>query len=311
MTLKVYILKGLPASGKTTWARQLVDTNPGIYVRVNKDDLREMAHNANYSKHNEKLILRIRDKIILESLRAGRHVIVDDTNLHPKHIQDIQKILDYHHCFEDLKEIHRAEIIEKFFKVDVDEAIKRDLQREKSVGEKVIRDMYDRYLKRDEERPSLHVDLSSALPPAIICDLDGTLADNSHRSPYDASTADQDKVNESVESLLRLIMTSHDGDNLDINIIFLSGRDSKYREVTNRFLKKIRWLHQGPSGNFSLYMRVEGDTRKDYIVKKELYEQHIKQRYNVLFWLDDRNQVVDMVRKELSLPCFQVNYGDF
>ena len=58
-------------------------------------------------------------------------------------------------------------------------------------------------------------------------------------------------------------------------------------------------------------MRASGDTRKDSIVKKELYEKHIKNKYYVSFWLDDRNQVVDMVRKELGLLCLQVYYGDF
>jgi putative SOS response-associated peptidase YedK len=37
----------------------------------------------------------------------------------------------------------------------------------------------------------------------------------------------------------------------------------------------------------------------------------IRDNFNVEFVLDDRNSVVDMWRKELNLPTFQVNYGDF
>ena len=54
-----------------------------------------------------------------------------------------------------------------------------------------------------------------------------------------------------------------------------------------------------------------GDVRKDSIVKKELYQAHVEGQFFVQFVLDDRNQVVDLWRLELGLPCLQVNYGDF
>ncbi len=57
-------------------------------------------------------------------------------------------------------------------------------------------------------------------------------------------------------------------------------------------------------------MRQEGDTRKDVLVKQEIYEREIKGRYNVLFVLDDRQQVVDGWRA-LGLTVFQVAPGDF
>jgi hypothetical protein len=57
-------------------------------------------------------------------------------------------------------------------------------------------------------------------------------------------------------------------------------------------------------------MREAGDSRKDSIVKQELYERHIKPSYDVFVVLDDRNQVVDMWRS-LGLVCLQVAPGDF
>jgi hypothetical protein len=57
-------------------------------------------------------------------------------------------------------------------------------------------------------------------------------------------------------------------------------------------------------------MRKSGDYRKDYEVKKEIYETYIKDKFNVLCVLDDRQSVVDMWRS-LGLTCLQVNYGDF
>lgn len=58
-------------------------------------------------------------------------------------------------------------------------------------------------------------------------------------------------------------------------------------------------------------MRKTQDNRKDSIIKTEIYQEFIKEHYFVEFVLDDRNQVVDTWRKDLKLPCFQVNYGDF
>jgi len=58
-------------------------------------------------------------------------------------------------------------------------------------------------------------------------------------------------------------------------------------------------------------MRAKGDNRKDAVIKGELYEEHVKAKYNVVVVFDDRNQMVDYWRQEAGVPCFQVNYGDF
>ena len=57
-------------------------------------------------------------------------------------------------------------------------------------------------------------------------------------------------------------------------------------------------------------MRNDFDERKDVIIKREIFEQEIKDKYNVMFILDDRNQCVDFWRK-IGLTCFQVDYGNF
>jgi len=50
--------------------------------------------------------------------------------------------------------------------------------------------------------------------------------------------------------------------------------------------------------------------RKDVIIKQEIYEEHIKDKYDVLFVMDDRNQVVEFWRS-IGLTCFQVAEGNF
>ena len=138
---------------------------------------------------------------------------------------------------------------------------------------------------------------------AIICDLDGTLALLNGRSPYDASRAEEDLLNDPVANLIEVY--AHQKLH-DIDLILMSGRDDVYRPQTERWLKKHNITHYK-----ALYMRKAGDKRKDSIVKRELYEKHVKDTYDVLFVLDDRDQVVEMWRKELGLTCLQVEYGDF
>jgi hypothetical protein len=85
----------------------------------------------------------------------------------------------------------------------------------------------------------------------------------------------------------------------------MSGREDNARAATLRWLEKYKIPFQ------QLHMRATDDKRKDSIIKKELYEAKVKGKYFVQFVLDDRNQVVDLWRLELGLPCLQVNYGDF
>ena len=58
-------------------------------------------------------------------------------------------------------------------------------------------------------------------------------------------------------------------------------------------------------------MRPQNDNRKDALIKRELFEQHILGQYYVELVVDDRQQVVDMWRRTLGLTCVQVDYGDF
>ncbi len=137
----------------------------------------------------------------------------------------------------------------------------------------------------------------------IICDLDGTLALLKGRSPYDASTAMEDMLNEPIANILSV----YDNQNMfEIDLILLTGRYDTYRPQTEQWLKK-----HGITNYKELYMRSAKDKRQDTIYKKEIYEIHLKNNYDVLFVLEDRNQVVDMWRKELGLTCLQVEYGDF
>ena len=43
---------------------------------------------------------------------------------------------------------------------------------------------------------------------------------------------------------------------------------------------------------YELHMRAEGDMRKDSIVERELFDAHIKDKYDVVAVFDDRPQMI-------------------
>lgn len=287
---QVIMLKGLPGSGKTTYAKGVIDRNPGQYKRISKDDLRSMFDNGRWSKANEKFVLSTRDQLISNALIEGKSVIVDDTNLHPKHEKQIKEIVDVYNKVSS----NPAEFqIYDSFTTDPKECIKRDLKRPNSVGSDVIMGMYKRFVEKtpDEYTPDI------TLPEAVIFDIDGTLAIKGARSPYDWEKVKLDDLNLDVSAVLEAM---HD---YGYKIVLLSGRDSVCRKET------LEWLEDNTIPFADLYMRPEGDTRKDFIVKKELFDQ-VAEKYWVQFVVDDRKQVVDMWRS-IGLTCFQVAEGDF
>lgn len=277
---KVIITKGLPGSGKSTYAKDLIRKEPGKYKRVNKDDLRAMLDDSHFSRKNEELVLSIRNSIILDSLDNGFHVIVDDTNLNPIHENRIIKLVTG---------IAEVEIMD-FTDVSVDTCIKRDLGRAKSVGESVIRKMYNTFLRKRK----VYVK-NTNLPKAIIVDIDGTLARMHNRGPFEWSRVGEDHCNETIKN----IANSFDGE-----VVLVSGRDSICRPETEE------WLQKNDIKYTRLLMRPQGNYEKDSIVKENIFEYYIRDYFCIEYVLDDRNQVVEMWRN-LGLTCLQVEEGDF
>lgn len=306
--LKVIILVGLPGSGKSSWAREIVLA--GGHKRVNKDEIRAMLDFDKWSPDNEKLVLNVRDGIILQSLEKGFNVLVDDTNLSQRHIQRIKSIVS-----------KKAEVVieDKFLQVPVEECIRRDLEREKPVGKKVILDMYEKYMKgnitkdqnglvrnyekQNEERPTSW-EYIHRLDDCIICDLDGTIAIHTDRSPYELERVDEDLPNIPVINILQSYARSQR--HKVPKIILVSGRE----DTGNCRVKTVDWLYCHDVPYDALYMRKKDDFRKDVLVKQEIYKENIKGKLNILFVLDDRDQTIRGFR-DLGLTALQVWYGAF
>lgn len=285
--------KGLPASGKTTWAKELLEKEPYKWKRINKDDLRSMLDNGKWSDDNEKIIITIRDNMIAWVLLKGLNVIIDDTNLHPKHEVKIRKIVE---TFSEsvLPEEVLFEL-KDFTDVPVETCLERDYKREGKarVGAKVIRKMHKQFIQKDVVK----IPHNPILPDAVLCDIDGTLALFGDKNPYQ-----RDFINDTVNQPIKEILESFPPTTIRI---LVSGRSNEFLQET------VKWLKKNEIGFNWIYMpRNKDDNRKDTIIKQEIYDNFIKDKFNVKFVLDDRDQVVELWRS-LGLTCLQVAEGDF
>lgn len=304
------ILKGLPGSGKSTYAAEMCAENPKRWFRINRDDLRKMAVGQGNNPHSgvhEVVLRKVKEDLIRQAFDAGFDVILDDTHLNPGTVKALHKLAS---DYNDVK------VVEVGFRMSADECIARDSSRTgfAKVGPSVIGKMAKLATEsalRDKEtvysRPlaGQQYHANPQLPAAVMCDLDGTLAIIGNRSPYDATDCDlKDKPNPAVVACLSAMARKVD---IWADVVFMSGRSAKYRPETKRFI-------EAAMGNdlwdYELHMRADGDNRKDAEVKLELFNQHVRNKYNVVFVLDDRNQVVDMWRS-IGLTCFQVAPGNF
>src|SRR3954453_13638214 len=296
---RLLITRGLPASGKTTFARKLQPRG----VRVNRDDLRRMLHGERlYTQRAEGQVTHAQRAAVEALLRAHADVIVDDTNLRNKTVREWAELAARHGA---TFEVH------DFTDVPLEECIRRDADRDPPdrVGEEAIRRMHKRYLAGktlplpvpwvQPGGPGEVYRPDPELPAAILVDIDGTVALMNGRSPYDWSRVGSDLPNQPVIDAVRAM---HAAGN---TIVFCSGRDAVCRPETEAWLD----LYVGVPYE-SLFTRPEGDSRKDAVVKREIFDNEIRDRWRIVGVFDDRQQVVRMWRA-LGLTVFQVAEGDY
>ena len=132
--------------------------------------------------------------------------------------------------------------------------------------------------------------------PAIIVDIDWTVANKWDRSPYDWTKVIEDIPYNDIIHLVQILSKEY-------SVLFVSWRDFSCAIDTCKWLDTFYWEW------YRLFMRLDWDKRSDDIVKKEILDVIIED-YEVHYVLDDRNRVVSMWRAQW-LRCLQVQEWNF
>jgi len=264
------MMKGLPASGKSTVASGLCDFK--LAARVNRDLIREMFNYGVYSGKNEKNVVSAEIMLVKHLLGHGMEtVVVDDCNLNPRNEE----------MWRGVAAECKAEFSINEVDTDVETCILRDSHRDKSVGADVIINMAVQYGRYKVEGD------------VVVCDIDGTIADINHRLHYvQGETKDwKGFFSEMKEDDLRedVYATLKEQEALGKKIIFVTARPEDYKEVTEAWL---RW-NVPLTSPFMMFMRRSGDSRDDTIVKEQIYNTYLKDM-NVTLVIDDRPKVIRM-----------------
>lgn len=311
---KMIIMSGPSGSGKSTISRQMLKDD-GNAIRINRDDLRRMVI-GKWSKSKESTIVAF-EKALAKAARDLSHVvIIDDTNLtdHHKNLW-----LDF------AKETHfkKAEI--HYVKQDLLTCVERDNQR--SPYERVGRAVIELQFLRGKL-------IDWGTKPVICCDIDGTIANLTHRYHLAsgicpvcngdpvlesgdvagcsncASTGkvkkdwvafekacDKDTPVEAVVKWLRALAEDH-------TIVLLSGR-----RISLAGYKTVDWLAKIEAPYDHLFMRNGTDGRKDTEVKNEILQLMLDSglpKEQIEFAIDDRRCVIDQVWRAHGIKVYPV-----
>lgn len=261
-------MRGLPASGKSTKAKEIVKEF-GNVVRINRDLLRKMLHFDTWTGVNEGLTVKAQKALVEEFLtNSNRVIIIDDTNLNPGTLESWKQ-------YAKGKDIPYQVIT---MDTPIAECIKRDKKRENGVGSDIIIKM------------ARKAGLYTSVFKDVLVDIDGTLADLTHRLHFVEKTPKDWKG--------FFAEMAHDAPRLDVikkvkklsklhNIVLVSARPEAYRPETKAWLKKYKIPYE------TLIMRPNGDSRPDNEIKQDMLNTYLKKDM-IEMVIDDRPRVIRM-----------------
>jgi len=291
---KITILVGPPGSGKTTYAKSLIndDGDHGLStVYINQDSQGKQGHMEKFES----------------ALSEGKDMIVDrmgfskaqrDRYLTPTKAKGYEtKIVVLHESYKTC--------FDRCMARKGHETIKDETNARSALG--TFFGKYERPLPGEADR-IVFCYPEGKKPLIIWSDLDGTLCDVEHRRHFVRGEGRKDWQgffwHMTEDKVIFPVMNTLKHFSSEMSIVYCSGRPDNWRKQTQK------WLDDNDAPKGDLFMRPRNDSRQDNIVKEILLDFEVLTRYNIFFCLDDRDQVVKMLR-DRGLTVFQVAEGDF
>jgi len=285
---ELIVLVGPPGCGKTTLSKEYEQQG---FVRISQDDMgKETYLNHFYTalKHSDNIVV---DRLNFSREQRDRFLVPAKERLYKTKIIVLHE--NYDTCLKRCEQRDDHPTI-----------------RTKENALNALSMFFKKYEKptifdADEvnyKYPELKVQCKT-----LICDIDGTLANINHRLHFVKqdkkdwksffNDISKDEVNKWCLDIIRGLRDKY-------IITLCSGRPDDYRDIT------LKWLEDNRIPYDHLFMRNKGDFRQDYIIKQNLLDFEIKTRYNIGFAIDDRLQVVEMLRNN-GITVLQCDKGEF
>lgn len=293
MTKKAIITVGISGSGKSTFARDLLDSSNfeaiPKWIEINRDNLRFDNKTPDWTKYKftkgrENAVTKQQEDMVYTADSLSYNVIISDTNLNPKTRNKWVKLLESLDYEVEIKE----------FPITWEEAIKRNAQREGGVTPTVLYKQWKQWLKylSEDGRHKFYTPNWSD-PLAVIIDIDGTVATMVNRHPYEWNKVDQDVCRDQIlHTVWGLVEAGY-------TPIYLSGRDGQCGYDT------VQWLEDNGFPYYKeehFFIRPKGNAEKDTIIKERIFWEHLADNFNVQIAIDDRPCVVSMWN-DIGIPC--------
>ena len=265
----------------------------------------------------EGIVKTMKDTFAKANMLAGNNMVIDNMNLNPKEVEYWRDLIEYNNDYytkargeypSTYKANYFYELEFKDFFIPVEECIRRDSLRPNPIGEKVIRETWNKYkhtivLSENQKILTRKLQQDKSKPAAIVVDMDATLCVNTSGRPFYGEGAAEGMLTDTpIEELVELLNLNH----LYYHIIILTGREDtpEIRKATEK------WLINHGIEFSKVIMRPQGDLTKGNIFKKKAMEEQILPNYCVRFILEDSSKCVEAFR-EMGLLVLQPNEGKF
>lgn len=300
---KLILTRGIPGSGKSTWAKAWVAEDPEHRIRLNWDDMRNML--GPYwvpSREN------INKTMLWCAVNAAAYcdkpyeIVIDNMNLNPKGWKEFEEWIEtYNHSAHSVNNKVQYVLEFKDFFISVDECVRRDAMRSNPIGEKTIKDIWRRYKHfiQTHEVEKLVNNLikdDDTKPYCVVIDMDSTMCFNTQKRAWYGDGSTEAMLNDTPNmGVVRLI------EHQNYPVIVCTGRNKAQKEVTEKWLNKYNIFPE------EFYMREDGDYRNGVEVKEELINK-ILEKYNIVTIFEDCEPIVRRFR-EMGLTVLQPNKG--